>query len=57
MRCHASRNEIHDAKQKIIFYALCVLYVLSVACIALDTGDFVVATFVSSNAAFFPTLR
>ena len=51
MRCHASRKEVDDAKQKIIFYALCVLYVLSVACITLDTAYFVVAS-VSNNAAF-----
>jgi hypothetical protein len=51
MQCHASRKETDDAKQKIIFYALCVLYVLSVACITLDTVYFVVAS-VSNNAAF-----
>ena len=51
MQCHASRKE--NAKQEIVFYALCVLYVLSVAVITLDTGKFVVFVFVSNNAAFF----
>ena len=49
VQCHASRNEIDNKKQRIIFYALCVLYVLSVTLIALDTVSFVV----SNNAAFF----
>ena len=46
------KKETDNTKQKIIFYALCVLYVLSVADIILDTGAFVIA-FVSNNAAFF----
>jgi hypothetical protein len=53
MQYHASRKEIDNAKPKIIFYAICVLYVLSVVCIALETGEFVVASFVSNDAAFF----
>jgi hypothetical protein len=57
LQCHASRKESDDAKQKIVFYALCVLYVFSVAIITLDTGNFVVAAFVSNNAAFFSILR
>ena len=53
MQCHASRKEIDNTKQNIIFYALCVLYVLSVAVITLET----VSVSVSNNAAFFSTLR
>ena len=52
MQYHASKEEIDNAKQKIIFYALCVLYVFSVA-LTIETGVFAVATFVSNNAAFF----
>jgi hypothetical protein len=52
VQCHASRQEIQNAKQNIIFYALCVLYVLSVAVVALETGQIVVQ-FVSNNAVFF----
>jgi hypothetical protein len=48
MQHHASKKE---TKQKIVFYALCVLYVLSAAVVALYTGEFVVATFVSNNPA------
>ena len=44
MQNNTSRKEIHNTKQMIIFYALCVLYVLSVAVVALDTGDIVVET-------------
>ena len=50
---HASREEIDDTKPKIMFYALCVLYALSVAVIALDTGLVVVLRSVSNNAALF----
>jgi hypothetical protein len=53
LQCHASRNEIQDAKQNIIFYALWGLYLLSVAIVALETGIFAVAFFVSNNAVFF----
>ena len=52
MKCHTSRNEIDNAKQNIVFYALGVLYVFSVAVIILDAGGFVVES-VSNNAAFF----
>jgi hypothetical protein len=50
---HASRQEIHNGKQNIIFYALCVLYMLTVALITLQTGQFVVAASVSNNAESF----
>jgi hypothetical protein len=56
VQCHAAKNEIDNAKPKIIFYAVCLLYVLSVAVFTLETGGFVVG-FVSNNAAFFSTLR
>ena len=49
MQCHGSRKEIDNRKQRTVFYALCVLYVLSVAVVTLDTGAFVV----SNNAALF----
>ena len=52
MQYHTSKEEIDNTKQKTVFYALCVLYVLSVAVVALETGLFVVG-FVSNNAAFF----
>ena len=53
MQYHASaEKEIDNAKKKIIFYALCVLYVLSVAVVALDTGVFVVNEFIVSNLDF-----
>jgi hypothetical protein len=39
-----------------VFYALCVLYVLSLAVITLDTGEFVVIAIVSNNEAFLKTL-
>ena len=55
MHYHTSKEEIDNAKQKMIFYALCVLYVLSVAVVALETGLFVIAS-VSNNAAFFSML-
>ena len=50
---HTSKEEMMTKKQKIVFYALCVLYVLSVALITLDT----VIAVVSNDAAFFPILR
>ena len=53
---HISNEEIDNTKQKTVFYALCVLYVLSVAVITLETGLFVVLKFVRNNAVFFPTL-
>ena len=46
---HTSKEEIDNTKQKTVFYALCVLYVLSVAVVAVVIGEFVV----SNNAAFF----
>ena len=49
---HTSKEETDNTKQKTVFYALCVLYVLSVVVVALGTGEFVVL-FVSNNAAFF----
>jgi hypothetical protein len=54
VQCHASdKKEIDNTKPKTIFYALCVLYVLSVAVMALETGQSVVGAFVSNNAVFF----
>jgi hypothetical protein len=53
VQCDASRQEIQNAKENIIFYALCVLYALSAAVVALETGEFGVAAFVSNNAVFF----
>ena len=50
MQCQASRKEIDNTKQ-IIFYALCVLYVLSVALVALETGGFVATIFVSNKGS------
>ena len=55
MQCHASRKEVDNAKQKIVFYALCVLYVLSVAVVALDIETIVVVHV--SNNAVLSTLR
>ena len=52
MQCHASRKEIDNKKHKIVFYALCALYVLSVALISVETAFFAIGVFVS-NAAFF----
>jgi hypothetical protein len=40
---HASKKETNNAKQNIIFYALCVLYVLSGPVIALDIATIVVS--------------
>ena len=54
LQYHSSKKETDNATQN-IFYALCVLYVLSVALIALDIAIFL-ATFVSNNEPlFFPT--
>ena len=51
MQCHASK-ENDNARQKIVFYALGVLYVLSVAVVVLNIGGFVVLRYVSNDAAF-----
>ena len=44
----ASKKRTYDATQNIIFSALCVLYVLCVSIIVLDTVAFVVTIFVSN---------
>ena len=54
---HASKEEIDNAKQKIVFYALCVLYVLSVAVIILETELVMIAFVSNNNAVFFSTLH
>ena len=55
MQHHASRNTTDNftLKQNVIFYALCVLYVLSVAVTALDIAPVVVIVLVSNNENLF----
>jgi len=38
LACHATKRETDSSKPNIIFYALCVLYVLTVAVVAIDIG-------------------
>ena len=50
---HASRERTDNIPpNRIVFYALCVLYVLSVALIALDIAPVVVGVFASNNKNF-----
>jgi hypothetical protein len=49
VQCHASKKGNNNAKQQVVFYALCMLYVLSVALNALDIATYVTIQFVSNN--------
>ena len=49
VRYHGSKEESNNPKQKVVFYTLCVLYVLSVAVNAFDIAIFVTTVFVSKN--------
>ena len=42
MRCHASKNGIDLNAKKTLFYAICSLYVLSVAAFGLHIAEYVV---------------
>ena len=53
LQCHASKETADNMKQKITFYALCVLYVLSAADFTLDTADVWSGLFVSINELLF----
>ena len=58
LQCHASKERTGDnTKQKLTFYALCVLYILSAAAFALDIADACFDLFVSIMGFFFLTLR
>ena len=52
LQCHASKTVTAKANY-ILFYALCFLYMLSVATIAFDIVSFVVITSVSNNEHLF----
>jgi hypothetical protein len=47
VKYHASKKKTDNAKQNIIFSALCVLYVLSGPVIALDIATIVVSIMIS----------
>ena len=51
LQCHASKKWTGD--NNITFYALCILYVLSVAVVALDTAGYWFNVFVSNNEYLF----
>jgi hypothetical protein len=53
LRHHLSKDELDRAKQNIIFYTVCVLYVLSVVVVALDIAILAVDVFVCDNELFF----
>jgi hypothetical protein len=53
LQYHAARKRSNNAKENIIFYALCVVYALSMAVIALDIAVSVTTTFVSNCISFF----
>jgi len=49
LQIHTSRKEADSRKQNIVFHALCILYLLSAAIIALDIASFVADVIVSDN--------
>ena len=51
LQIHA--KEADSRTKDIVFHALCVLYLLSVAAMAIDIADHVVLVFVSDNASSF----
>ena len=53
LQYHASKTDTVQANNNILFYGLCLLYVLSVATIGFDIVSFVITTKVSNNERLF----
>ena len=57
LACHATKRETDSSKPNIIFYALCVLYVLTGIVVAIDIVPIFVSNFIFLNLGLIQLCR